>query len=658
MFKVIKKYTFHAKFAKENHNEFVKLIFAMYSFLHSLLEKQYVLNNNHSNFKLNPLTNYFSNGKQKFFICMYLFITTSFFAQTTYITDSTFFEKIHSFYFLNPSQNQYQYIDTSIQSFQNSLPIYFNGQVGTAQPDYLLQNINPKLGSRITNLYIPDFLNEENFPTYRTKGFFSRLEGIAGSKDEQHFRALFSSPIKQNHQINFYLKRSTYTGFYQFQKSSFTNLGLDYHFFGKKKISMDGKIILNILKHQENGGITDDTLSFANLNIEKTLIPVALSNAQKMIQSNIFNYNFHYQINNDSTKPQTISIGTSAQQFKFQYKDNFPQSGYYQFVFLDTLKTNDSLNSLNINIPVSYSFRQKKSIFQITYHYQWNKIHLFFDTIISNHFITGNFQTSFKLFQKLNTTIGRKIQYIFYGTQKDNYLIDLFVSSSFKNFNFKFSTNLFKQSPTFQENFWYSNHFMWYNRFKEMVGQQFGTSIKYKQFFEISYQLLLYENYIYFMDNYPQQYANLLSIHQLKTDIDKVFFQHLGVNLNYYYQWKNADAINLPEHFVNADIYYQGRWFKKNLLVNTGFKIISAIGYFETYQYNPATSIYSIMSNPFQAGNYPQLGVYFSGRIKPVNFFIRMDNLLAGYFQPYYYLPHYMMPDRVFRMGISWMFFD
>jgi hypothetical protein len=60
-----------------------------------------------------------------------------------------------------------------------------------------------------------------------------------------------------------------------------------------------------------------------------------------------------------------------------------------------------------------------------------------------------------------------------------------------------------------------------------------------------------------------------------------------------------------------------------------------------------------------QALPYPHLSFYFSGRIKPVNFFIRIDNILNGIIEkPYYYLPHYMMPDRAFKMGISWMFFD
>lgn len=579
------------------------------------------------------------------------------YSQTTYIVDSTFFQKIDRFYYIKDSTsiNNYDYIDTSVLGFQNSLPIYFNGQIGTAQPEYLLENKDLEIGSRILNIYFPDEINKNNVSLWKTKSFFSKLEGIAGSKDEQHFRALFSSPIKKYSQINFYLRRSTNTGFYQNQKGSVTNLFADYHFFGRKKFSFDACLLLNYIKHQENGGIAKDTLSYNDLFLDKILIPVRLSAAKKNYQSHLLHTQFNYLINSH----YAFSLSADLERKIFQYQDNFPMNGYYSFIFLDTLKTNDSLHSLKIDIPLSYTYRHRNTYARISYRFQQNYIHLFADTSIQNHIIELTGETFFKLFKHLKITHTRDIQYIFYGTQKDNYLI---------KFTFNVKAHLFqldglfaaaKQSPTFQQNYWYSNHFIWFNRFKEISTQYLSFETSYHSWINLAYHFFHHNNYIYFIDNYPQQYSNDLFIHQLKLSIDKVFFKHLGIKADYYYQWKSSHVIALPEHFVKADVYYQGRWFKKSLLVNTGTQIILSPNYFDTYQYNPATSVYSVMSNSFQAGNFPQLAFYFSGRIKPVNFFIRMDYLLSGLIsQPYYYLPSYMMPDRSFRMGISWMFFD
>lgn len=588
-----------------------------------------------------------------------LAVNTFLHSQTSYITDSAYFQKISDFYFLNDNDAAYQYEDTSVIHFQYSLPFYFNGQMGTAQPDYLLQKKDNEIGSRVFDVYHPDILKKQDIPIYRTKGFYSKLEGLAGSKDEQHFREFFASPFKNSHQINFYFRRSTNTGFYQNQKASVTNLLTDYHWLGKGRWSIDANLILNYIKHQENGGITKDTLSYTDLFLDKILVPVSLSDARKNMQSHTAEVRTNYVLHKDSIFSDAFSLSIQASRLLYQYKDNYPTAGYYPFVFLDTLQTNDSLLSLKVDVPLSYSLKYKRSYFQISYQYQWNKIHLFSDTIMSNHFLILNFESVFKLGNKIKIKFGRGLKYILVGTQKDNYLIDLFAESRIGKFVFKIRADIMRQSPAFQQNFWYSNHFIWYNRFKDILSEKGSLTIKHLSGLELTYNLFFIKNYVYFFDNYPQTYNAWLNIHQLYVGLDRVFFKHLGINARYYYQWKSADVVALPEHFLNGNIYYQGRWFHKNLLVNTGFQWAYSFNYFDTYKYNPATGIYGVSNVSFQSVPYPQIGVFFSGRIKPVNFFVRMDNLLSGILPyPYYYLPHYMMQDRAFRMGISWMFFD
>ena len=580
-------------------------------------------------------------------------------AQTTYSADPQYFQIPSSYYFLKDTLLQKaQYIDTSINHFQNNLPFYFNGQIGSAQPNYLLENTDTDIGNRVFGYYYPDILSKENYTVYRTKGLFSQWQGIAGSKDEQHLKVLFTSPIKTYHQITFYLKRSTYTGFYQRQKASITNLFTDYHYYGKKRLSIDGNIILNIIKHQENGGIVKDTLSYADLFKDKILIPVALTDARKNIQRNQIEYRMHYITNNDSANPQALSISVKGQQDIFQYADNYPRQGYYSFIFLDTLKTNDSLHSFKIEMPCSYSLKYKHTLWQLSYYYQWNKIHLFFDTLFQNHFLEGKITLPFQ-WKNIHGKQENEWQYIVQGTQKNNYSVRISAEFNYQRIQVNMHLQSFQQSPAFQQNFWYSNHFIWFNRFQNIHTHSLHASFSYNPSFLLNYRMYAIDHFIYFTDNYPQQYNQTLFIHQLKLTIDKIFFKHLGIQGEYNYQWKSANVIALPSHFIKADVFYQGRWFQQNLLVNIGTQYTSSLLYFDTYQYNPATSLYSIKTTSFQAGKYPQIALYFSGRIKPVNFFIRMDNILSEFIaQPYYYLPHYMMPDRTFRMGISWMFFD
>mgnify|MGYP001077539422 CR=1 FL=1 len=599
--------------------------------------------------------------KKTYFIISYclILIASNILSQTTYVIDNHFFVKPSPYYFLQDSTFQnYEYIDTNVLHFQNSLPFYFNGQIGTAQPDYLLQHQCIQIGSRVLSIYYPDILQKEDLNIYRTKGFYAQLDGIAGSKDEQHFRSFFTSPIKQTHQINFYLRRSTNTGFYQSQKSTITNLMMDYHWYNTKKLSMDGQIFFNSIKHQENGGIVYDTLPITSLFIDKSLVPISLSSAKKSVQFNEAEYNIHYLIKKDSIKGLAISLQPSIQQENYQYVDNNPLSGYYDFVFIDTLQTNDSLHSLKLELPISTTFQYKKNYFQLAYKYQWNKIYLYADTMMQNHFINGQSHHLTKL-KDIEILHRFAFNYIFSGTQKNNY--NLIVNNQIKFHQWLLDIKIkgIQQSPTFQQNFWYSNHFIWYNQFKDIQSIHFSSTLKYKSHFQLSYSFFQYKNYIYFLDQYPQQYNKNFFVHQFKIQIQTLFWKHLGISANYYYQYKTADIIALLEHFVKGDIYYQGRWFRQNLFVLTGLQYISSITAFDTYKYTPATGIYNVSYSSMLSLPYPHLSFYFSGRIKPVNFFIRIDNILNGIIeQPYYYLPHYMMPDRSFRMGINWMFFD
>jgi hypothetical protein len=428
---------------------------------------------------------------------------------------------------------------------------------------------------------------------------------------------------------------------------------------GKRRWSVDANLILNYIKHQENGGITKDTLSYMDLFLDKILIPVSLTDAKKNVQSHSADIRVNYVLHKDSLFSDALSLSIRANRLLYQYNDDYPTAGYYPFVYLDTLKTNDSLWSLKLDVPLSYSVKYKQNYFRISYQYQWNKIYLFLDTIMSNHFLIVNFESPLQLGRKIKVKFGRELRYILDGTHKNNYLVSLSAESKIGKFLFNIRADITRQSPAFQQNYWYSNHFIWYNRWKDILSQKFSLNIKHLSGIELAYNLFFIKNYIYFSDNYPQSYNASLNIHQLCVGIDKVFFKHWGIYARYYYQWKSANVVALPEHFLNGNVYYQSRWFHKNFLVNTGFQWVYVFNNFDTYRYNPATGIYGISNLSFQSVPYPQLGVFFAGRIKPVNFFVRLDNVLSGILSyPYYYLPHYMMPDRAFRMGISWMFFD
>jgi hypothetical protein len=72
----------------------------------------------------------------------------------------------------------------------------------------------------------------------------------------------------------------------------------------------------------------------------------------------------------------------------------------------------------------------------------------------------------------------------------------------------------------------------------------------------------------------------------------------------------------------------------------------------------PATQVFYLQS-AVRTSTFPYVDLYLSGRIRPVSFFVKAENLLANILGNNYFLqPGYFQPNTAIRLGISWMFFD
>ena len=80
---------------------------------------------------------------------------------------------------------------------------------------------------------------------------------------------------------------------------------------------------------------------------------------------------------------------------------------------------------------------------------------------------------------------------------------------------------------------------------------------------------------------------------------------------------------------------------------------------FRAYAYMPATNEYYIPKTSYTVGQYPFVDVFLNARIRPVQFFIKIENVLYGLVGTNYSFVHgYYQTDRAFRFGLTWMFFD
>lgn len=577
------------------------------------------------------------------------------------------------------------YPDTGVVNLHNYTHRNYSGNLGLMEPDYFLKyNSNP-LGFNLYKLpYQQDLLHSHQIQYYKTKGPYASLSGFAGSKNEQTFRLLFSHTTKKNLNITVQFNRFGSLGYY-LKQQTFTNnfsTSLNYH-TKNNRFGFTGYFLFNRIKHQENGGIKYDTIIEDRPTIGKDLLQVNLSNARRdnrMLEGSI-NPWFRLNKNDSGNVSHYIDYKINYSGNYYWYLDqNIEMDGFYNTFYLDTTKTSDSTHHRKVSNRINYTFQLNKTGLSVSagYAHEYNFVYQHGDSVLNNQLIHGKI-SYYKLFvNKDSSVINRnklihselRYSYVFEGANgndsKTEWVNEVRFRVNDKGINSKKTTGVFfnvlseQRQPDFIYNYWYTNHFRWNNNFKQI--QLFQLQAGAINYFTGLSASVLWENignYIY-MDSMalPKQTNIIISNWAYKINFNKVLFKHLGIGLHAKYQTTNKNEIvRLAPLQLKGSLYYTGNLFKNNLQLQIG-----AQGeYFQAFKslaYMPAYNMY-YLQNRHTAGEYPFVDVFLNARIKPVQLFVKVENVLYGMAGTNYdFVQGYFQPDRAFRFGLTWLFFD
>lgn len=239
------------------------------------------------------------------------------------------------------------------------------------------------------------------------------------------------------------------------------------------------------------------------------------------------------------------------------------------------------------------------------------------------------------------------------------------------------------EAPDFYMRHYHSRHYWWDNDgFSKQRHTHFGGAISYpKTKTSLRVGVDYISNYTYLMtwhdnraageglQNTGVQINHRADVGQLDEDI-KVVTAELSQNfiagpLNWenrvtYQYSSNTKELPLPKLNVWSNLYLD---FKIAKVLKCHFGAQAA--YFTRYyapEYVPGLSQFAIQQNESvrtKMGNYPFVDVYANFVLKGCRFFVMMSHVNAGQGNRMYFtVPHYPMNERVFRLGISWNFYN
>ena len=232
-----------------------------------------------------------------------------------------------------------------------------------------------------------------------------------------------------------------------------------------------------------------------------------------------------------------------------------------------------------------------------------------------------------------------------------------------------------RETPSFYYRNYHARHLWWENDLDKTIHTRIMGTLSFpKTRTKLRVAVDEIKNYTYFSQSYditekglrtgvmvtPMQESG--GINLLTAQLEQNF--RLGI-LNWENQFTyqhSSKERGLPAPAFNA---YTNLYIKFKVVKVLNVDLGADMRYFTSYEapdYSPYMGQYTVQGNGennVKIGNYPIVNVYANVHIKHTRFFVMMSHINAGQGDKnYFFAPHYPMNERVFRIGVSWNFFN
>ena len=535
----------------------------------------------------------------------------------------------------------------------------------------------------------------------------------AGNKvnGEERFKSYFSVNANKRLAFGFNIDYLYGRGYYQNQSTSHFNAGVFASYIGDK-YQMQAVYNNFTMKMNENGGIQDDRyitrpedMSEGKKEYESTTIPVKLEQTANRNKDFYVYATQRYRLGftretttiedarssgitaaNDSVPlpkdtiiteefvPVTSFIHTiKVERARHQFTSALEKEGEIPNAYFNEVASRDSTTAFSIKnvfgIALLEGFNKYAKAGLTAYiSHKFNRYELM-DTLSRTRFDEQELFVGGELAKRQAKTLHNKVN----GEKAimDKALAQFRVNADLDlNFRlWKDTVNFYARGyvsntlPSFYMRHYHSNHYYWDN---DNMNKEFRTRVegelniqRWKTNLRAGVENI--KNYTYFNQSaMPVQESGNIQV--LSATLKQDF--RLGIlHLDNEVTWQkssNETVLPLPQLSLYHNLYLLAKIAKKVLTVQIG----ADVRYFTKYNapaYTPAIQQFHLQAadDQVEIGGYPIVNVYANLHLKRTRIFAMMYHVNAGMGQSNYFLvPHYPINPRLFKIGISWNFYD
>lgn len=523
----------------------------------------------------------------------------------------------------------------------------------------------------------------------------------AGNKinGEDRFKAYFSVNANKRLAFGFNFDYLYGRGYYNNQNTSYFNAAIFGSYIGSR-YQMQTIYSNNYLKTNENGGITDDRyitnpeeMAEGKREYESNNIPTVLNASANRNHSfyafltQRYNIGFHRDIpkaENDTTTastqeyvPVTSFIHTiQVERARHTFRSKDKVKDYYDNVYMSPLGSiaNDSTvyvgikNTFGIALLEGFNKYAKAGLTAFVSHKLSKYSLMNIDSLANDKYN----ETEIYVGGELTKTQGSLLHYHAIGeVGVTGKAIGQFSVKGDIDFNFplwKDTVSLVargeisnKLAPFYMRHY-HSKYFWWDNDMDKEFRTRIGGELSVARWqTKLAAGVENIKNYTYFNQKaLPEQKGGSLQI--MTASLNQNF--QLGIfHLDNEVIWQKSsdeDVLPLPDLSLYHNFYMQFKLAKKVLSVQLG----ADLRYFTKYNapaYMPATQQFHLQSenDRVEIGGYPLVNVYANLHLKRTRIYVMMYHVNQGMGKTNYFLaPHYPINPRVFKIGLSWNFYD
>lgn len=544
----------------------------------------------------------------------------------------------------------------------------------------------------------------------------------AGNKvnGEERFKSYFSVNVNKQMAFGFNIDYLYGRGYYQNQSTSHFNAGLFGSYIGEK-YQIQAVYNNFFLKMNENGGITDDeyitrpeNMSGGRQQVQSTTIPVKLEQTSNRNKDFYVYLTQRYRM---GITKETIEVKEKAAPPPTPANDSIPAVAATndtirteEFIpvtsFIHTLKVERSRHHFRSGsepagfFPEEYNLYSNhsndsttafsvKNVFGIALLEGFNKYakagltayvsHKFSRYDLMNVDTTTNMRSMSYTEQEIflgGELAKRQGKLLHYNVNGEVGLVDKAIGQFRVNANLDLNFSLWKDTvnfyargyvsntlPSFYMRHYHSNHYKWDN---DNMDKEFRTRVEGELNIanwgtNIKAGVENIKNYTYFNQTaMPEQNGGNLQV--LSATLKQDF--RLGIlHLDNEVTWQkssNETVLPLPQLSLYHNLYILTKLAKKVLTVQLG----ADVRYFSKYNapaYAPGVQQFHLQpeNDQVEIGGYPIVNVYANLHLKRTRIYAMMYHINAGMGSSNSFLvPHYPINPRLFKIGISWNFYD